>query len=61
SALNGSSSSSALDPANRDHIRTLVFEQAREHGLPTVLVTHDADDVRAAGGQHVELGPGESA
>lgn len=52
---------SALDPANRDRIRTLVFERAREYGLPTVLVTHDPHDVRAAGGRHIELAPAEPA
>ncbi len=46
---------SALDTDTRQHIRQLVFEQAREHALPTVLVTHDHDDVQAAGGKVISL------
>ncbi len=42
---------SRLDLALRDQIRNLVFEQARERGLPVVLVTHDPADAAAAGGR----------
>ena len=37
-----------LDQAMRSQIRDLVFAEAR--GLPVILVTHDAEDARAAGG-----------
>lgn len=42
---------SRLDAALRDQMRALVFGQARALGLPTILVTHDADDARAAAGR----------
>lgn len=46
---------SALDPATRRNVRELVFEKIRASGLPTLLVTHDEDDVRAAGGNVTQL------
>jgi putative thiamine transport system ATP-binding protein len=46
-----------LDAQTRGHTRELVFEEVRRRQLPTLLVTHDADDVRAAGGACVELTP----
>ncbi|MEM6513001.1 MAG: ATP-binding cassette domain-containing protein [Pseudomonadota bacterium] len=46
---------SALDDDNRARVRELVFSEARKLGLPTLLVTHDAGDVAAAGGDVVEL------
>ncbi|MBK6468989.1 MAG: ATP-binding cassette domain-containing protein [Rhodobacter sp.] len=41
---------SRLDAALRDQIRSFVLETARRHGLPVILVTHDGEDARAAGG-----------
>jgi len=41
---------SRLDAELRVQIRTLVFDRARQQLLPVVLVTHDLDDARAAGG-----------
>jgi len=49
---------SSLDDVNRERIRAKVFEQARAHGLPTLLVTHDRDDVDAAAGPVVTLAGG---
>ena len=46
---------SSLDEANRHRVRDLVFAEAVRRELPTVLVTHDRDDVAAAGGAVVEL------
>lgn len=46
---------SALDHANRVRVRDLVFAEARRRQLPTLLVTHDEDDVTAAGGPVVVL------
>lgn len=55
---------SRLDAGLRGHIRAFVFDQARARGLPVVLVTHDVEDARAAGGrvltplgQTVGIGP----
>jgi putative thiamine transport system ATP-binding protein len=45
----------ALDEDNRRRVRELVFAQARERQLPTLLVTHDDEDVTAAGGPVVVL------
>jgi len=44
-----------LDPETRETIRTLVFEEARNRKLPTLLVTHDEEDVRAANGPVIRL------
>ncbi|MEO1468087.1 MAG: ATP-binding cassette domain-containing protein [Pseudomonadota bacterium] len=41
---------SRLDAGLRTQIRGFVFERARAHGLPVLLVTHDAADAEAAGG-----------
>lgn len=41
---------SRLDTDLREQIRSLVFDHARARGLPLVLVTHDAEDARAARG-----------
>ncbi|MGG7646141.1 ATP-binding cassette domain-containing protein [Rhodovulum sp. YNF3179] len=46
---------SRLDPDRRDRVRRLVFDRARAHGLPVLLVTHDAADARAAGGRIIRL------
>lgn len=42
---------SRLDAGLRDQIRAYVFDRARAEGLPVILVTHDAEDARAAGGR----------
>ncbi|PCF96821.1 ATP-binding cassette domain-containing protein [Vreelandella nigrificans] len=47
---------SKLDTALRQEMRTLVFGQLREAGLPTLLVTHDEADAAAAGGPIIALG-----
>lgn len=47
---------SRLDAALRDQVRKLVFDRARARNLPVLMVTHDAEDARAAGGDVVTLG-----
>ncbi|WP_343502743.1 ATP-binding cassette domain-containing protein [Alloyangia pacifica] len=47
---------SKLDAARRGQIRALVFERARAQGLPVLLVTHDPEDAKAAGGRVITLG-----
>ncbi len=49
---------SRLDAARRDQVRQLVFDRARARNLPVLMVTHDAEDARAAGGDVIELGRG---
>jgi putative thiamine transport system ATP-binding protein len=44
-----------LDARLRDRMRRFVFDHARARHLPTLLVTHDPDDARAAAGPTVEL------
>lgn len=44
---------SRLDADLRDQIRRHVFDRARHEGLPVILVTHDVEDARAAGGRVV--------
>lgn len=46
---------SRLDAALRDQIRELVFGYARRRGLATLLVTHDREDARAAGGRVIDI------
>jgi putative thiamine transport system ATP-binding protein len=46
-----------LDGRTRGEVRELVFSEVRRRRLPTLLVTHDAEDV-AAGGACLELKPG---
>jgi putative thiamine transport system ATP-binding protein len=41
---------SKLDADLRGRMRELVFAQARDLGLPVLMVTHDEADARAAGG-----------
>ena len=45
-----------LDARLRNDFRAFVFEHARERQLPILLVTHDEQDARAAGGPVIELG-----
>lgn len=47
---------SRLDATLRAQIRTLVFDRARAQGLPTVMVTHDAEDAEAAQGPVIQIG-----
>jgi len=44
-----------LDAQLRQDFRRFVFEHAAQRGLPVLLVTHDAADAEAAGGQVIEL------
>lgn len=46
---------SRLDASRRDQVRSLVFDRARARDLPVLMVTHDAEDARAAGGPVIEL------
>ncbi|MDN3524911.1 ATP-binding cassette domain-containing protein [Halomonas sabkhae] len=46
---------SRLDATLRDEIRQWVFERVRDHHLPTLMVTHDEADARAAGGRILTL------
>ena len=46
---------SSLDDDSRAQVRGLVFAEAQRLGLPTLLVTHDREDVAAAGGEVIEL------
>ena len=45
-----------LDAALRTQVRDLVFARARDRALPVLMVTHDAADAAAAGGEVVTLG-----
>ena len=45
-----------LDTALRAQVRDLVFARARDRALPVLMVTHDAEDAAAAGGEVVTLG-----
>ena len=45
-----------LDTALRAQVRDLVFARARDRALPVLMVTHDAEDAAAAGGDIVTLG-----
>jgi putative thiamine transport system ATP-binding protein len=47
---------SRLDTNRRTQIRRLVFDMARDRDLPVLMVTHDAEDARAAGGHVITLG-----
>ena len=47
---------SKLDMDLRQQMRMLVFDKARERGLPVLLVTHDEADAEAAGGETVRIG-----
>jgi putative thiamine transport system ATP-binding protein len=47
-----------LDRRTRTDVRQLVFNEVRHRSLPTLLVTHDVEDVRVTGGACLELEPG---
>ena len=47
---------SRLDANLRDQVRKLVFQRAKDRELPVVMVTHDAEDAKAAGGKVITLG-----
>ncbi|PRY77641.1 putative thiamine transport system ATP-binding protein [Yoonia maritima] len=46
---------SRLDTALRAQVRDLVFARAKARSLPVLMVTHDAEDARAAGGKVITL------
>ncbi len=46
---------SKLDQSLKEKVRRFVFDHAREAGLPTLLVTHDAADAEAAAGPIIML------
>ena len=46
---------SSLDPERRHDIRGFVLTTIRDSGIPALLVTHDDQDARAAGGPVIAL------
>ncbi len=46
---------SKLDADRRSQIRDLVFTEAKQQNLPTILVTHDEEDAIAAGDKIIRL------
>ena len=51
---------SKLDAGLRSEMRDLVFGRLKAAGLPAILVTHDAEDADAAGGEVLDLGAGSA-
>lgn len=47
---------SKLDTDLRTRVRAMVLGQVRQRGIPAVLVTHDPEDARAAGGNTLRIG-----
>ncbi len=47
---------SRLDADLRTQVRDLVFERALARDLPVIMVTHDIEDARAAGGKIYNIG-----
>jgi putative thiamine transport system ATP-binding protein len=45
---------SRLDAGLRDHIRAFVLDLIRAERIPAILVTHQSDDARAAGGRIID-------
>jgi len=45
---------SRLDGGLRDRIRAFVLDLIRAEGIPAILVTHQPDDARAAGGRIID-------
>lgn len=52
---------SSLDAELRQAMRILTFDAIRQAEIPAILVTHDAEDAVAAGGQVVTIGGKEKA
>ncbi len=48
---------SRLDAELRAQVRELVFARAKARALPVLMVTHDAEDADAAGGEIITLSP----
>lgn len=46
---------SRLDAALRGRIRELVFTRAQNADLPVIMVTHDIEDAKSAGGEVIHL------
>ena len=46
---------SRLDAALRAQVREMVFQRAKARQLPVLMVTHDAEDAAAAGGEVIAL------
>lgn len=46
---------SKLDSQLRQSIRELVFYEIRQRQLPAIMVTHDIEDAKAAGGRIIEV------
>jgi putative thiamine transport system ATP-binding protein len=46
---------SKLDSGMRTEMREFVFSHIRDRGIPALMVTHDPEDARAAGGPIVRL------
>lgn len=53
---------SKLDASLRDEMRSFTFAHIRDRGIPALMVTHDPQDAKAAGGPLIQLGvsPGHS-
>jgi putative thiamine transport system ATP-binding protein len=49
---------SKLDASTRQRFREFVFDHLRRWRLPTLMVTHDPDDVAAAAGRVIQLPAG---
>lgn len=47
---------SKLDASMRGNIRRFVFDHVLTRGIPTLMVTHDEQDARAAGGPVLHVG-----
>lgn len=47
---------SKLDASLRAQMRKWVFDKAKAHSIPILLVTHDQDDAKAANGPLIDLG-----
>ncbi|MGB3406543.1 MAG: ATP-binding cassette domain-containing protein, partial [Jannaschia sp.] len=45
-----------LDADLRGQMRALVFGRARAAGIPVLMVSHDEEDAKAAGGEIIRLG-----
>jgi putative thiamine transport system ATP-binding protein len=45
---------SRLDAGLRDHVRAFVLDLIRAERIPAILVTHQSDDARAAGGRIID-------